>query len=101
MVAAAFIPRENGRRIAVSERPRSAEVAMKPWKAAAIAGVAWFVLTIVVCIVHTEFLEPDITPARDEALSYVYGQAAGLGVLPCAVLAYLNQKRRLGRLDPP
>ena len=67
---------------------------MKPWQAAAVAAVGWIVLMIVVGIIHTEVLIQDITPRQDEALSYLYGQSAGLGAILLGIGAYLLQKRR-------
>jgi hypothetical protein len=67
---------------------------MKPWKMAAILAAAWFALVMLVAVVHTEVLLRDITPERDYALSYGYGQAAGVGALVFAIWGYEFQKRR-------
>jgi hypothetical protein len=67
---------------------------MKPWQAALAAAAGWFVLTLVVCFVHTEVLVRDLTPQQDFAISYAYGRGAGLGALLCGVLAYQIQRRR-------
>jgi hypothetical protein len=67
---------------------------MKPWKMAAVLAAGWFALMVLVGVIHTEVLIRDITPERDEALSYRYGQAAGVGALAFAALGYEIQKRR-------
>jgi hypothetical protein len=67
---------------------------MKPWKRAALLAAAWFALVILIAVVHTEVLIRDITPERDEALSYRYGQVAGVGALALAVWGYCYQERR-------
>jgi len=67
---------------------------MKAWKMAGILAAGWFALTIVVAILHTEILVHDLSPEQDAAISYRYGQAAGLGALVAAIIGYQYQKRR-------
>ena len=67
---------------------------MKPWQAAVAVAIGWVVLMIVVGIIHTEVLIQDITPQLDERISYLYGQAAGVGAVVLGIAAYLRQKRR-------
>ena len=66
---------------------------MKPWKMATILAAGWFVLMIIVGIVHTEVVIRDLSPEQDEALSFRYGQAAALGALVLAIVGYQYQKR--------
>ena len=61
---------------------------------AALLAAGWFVLMILVGVLHTEILVRDLTPEQDEAISFRYGQAAGVGALLAALLGYQYQKRR-------
>lgn len=72
---------------------------MKPWQMAAVLAVGWIVLMMVVGIVHTELLVPDMAPQEDSAVSYAYGQAAGIGAVLLAIGGYLFQQRRQGSGD--
>lgn len=70
---------------------------MKPWKMAAVLAASWVVVVLLAGIVHTEVVVRDLTPEQDEAISYRYGQAAGLGAIAFAIWGYDFQKRKRRR----
>jgi hypothetical protein len=67
---------------------------MSWWKKGILFSILWIGLCIGAAVLHTDvFLAGRITPQQDEAISYRYGLATGLGLAPIWLFLLLRRFR--------
>jgi hypothetical protein len=65
---------------------------MKLWKKGLLYSVIWVILVIGAGILHTDvILAGQLTPQQDHAISEIYGQILGGGLIVIWVVLYCNR----------